>query len=228
MAKVHGKDVAVLFYDEGEDAWVPYACGRSGTLETVTELIETSVTGAGPWRTYKPKVNTFTASIEGLVNLNTPNKLSVADLRAKQINWELLLIRWQREDMAGNYYTDEFYAYITSVVDVHSFDNVMTFDVALQGTGELVQIFTPTPIIRGIVYRYEYTATGGEKYFTAPILVNKDVLEVNNDGLGYSPIITSGTPIGKEAKYNAGAGRVDFPYALEPGQQVYVLYQDLS
>lgn len=227
MAIVNGKNVAVLFYDSNVDAWIPYACARSGTLSVETEMIETSVTGSGKWRTFEPKCNTFNGTLEGLCNLGGVNKLNLPDLRAKQINHEKLLIRWQRVS-GSDVYTDEFECYITATNDTHSFDNIVTFDVAIQGTGELTQIFEATPIIKGKMFRYEYTATGGEKYFTAADLVNVEVMEVVNDGLGYSPIITTGTPVGKEAKYTANSGRVDFPYALEPGQEVYVLYQEIS
>lgn len=227
MALVDGKNVVVLVYYES--AWVPYACGRSCSFNPVTEFLETSVSGSGYWKTYLPTFNGATGSIEGLINLEKDNHLSIADLRAMQYAQTRLLIRFEREDRDGNVYTDEFYCYISSSTDTGSFDNVATFSVDFLVDGEVIQVFTPSPIlIAGRVIRYEYTAAGGETFFDASDLINVEILDVNRDGIGYSPIITTGTPIAKEAKYTGGSGRITFPSALEPDEEVFVLYQEIS
>lgn len=227
MALVDGKNVVVLV--NHESAWVPYACGRSCSFNPVTEFLETSVSGSGFWKTYLPTFNGATASIEGLINLEKINNLSIADLRAKQYAQERLLVRFEREDRDGNIYTDEFYCYISSSTDTGSFDNVATFSVDFLIDGEVTQVFTPSPIlIAGQVIRYEYTATGGETYFEDADLIGVEILDVNRDGVGYSPIITTGTPIAKEAKYTGASGRITFPSPMEPGEEVFVIYQDIT
>lgn len=225
MGLVRGKNVVVLFFHSG--VWLPYACARSCSLSVNTDFIETSVSGAGKWRTFSPQANSFTGSIEGLLNLEKINTLSLADLRAKQYAQTRLLVRFERtdDDTPAHVYSDQFYCYISNSTDTSAFDNVATFNVDLQGDGPITQVFTPSPIITGTVLRLEYTAAGGETSITDTDLINKTIVEVVNDGMGFSPIITSGTPIAKEAKYISGTGTIEFPAPLEEGQEVYIIYQ---
>ena len=75
------------------------------------------------------------------------------------------------------------------------------------------------------VLRYEYTGVGSETSFTNASLINRNVFDVINDGIGFSDLITSGTPVDKEVKYDALTGTISFAIPLESGQKVYVLYQ---
>jgi predicted secreted protein len=133
MAVVRGKDVAFYIYDSG--AFKLYACGRSCTITLSTSVIETSVTGTGTFATFIGQKHSWTASIEGVVNLDEGNQLTLSDLRALQIALTELYIRYERVD--GNGYTDEGYAIITSSSDSGEENNVATFSIELQGTGAL-------------------------------------------------------------------------------------------
>ena len=86
MELVKGEDVVVLFYEGGE--WKNYACARACTLTVNTSVIETTTTGAGNYTTIIPEKHSFTGSIDGLVNLDNGDGLSLADLRARQLAGE--------------------------------------------------------------------------------------------------------------------------------------------
>jgi predicted secreted protein len=135
MAVVRGKDVAFYIYDSG--VWKLYACGRSCTITLSTSVIETSVTGTGTFATFIGQKHSWTASIEGVVNLDEGSQLTLSDLRALQIALTELYIRYERVDADGNGYTDEGYAIITSSSDSGEENNVATFSIELQGTGAL-------------------------------------------------------------------------------------------
>lgn len=129
---------AVLYFDDGgTDKFL--ACARSVTFTLVTEFIETSVSGTGTFATYLPTKNSFTGSVEGIVNLEPASMLSLSDLRALQVAQTLITCKFQRTDQGGNLYTDQASFYIASSSDTGSFDDMNTFSIELQGTGALAE-----------------------------------------------------------------------------------------
>lgn len=119
--------------------WKPYACARTVSINMTTDLIETSVSGSGTWRTYKPTANSWSASIEGIVHIDEEGKITLEELRAKQILQERLYIKYQRVDDDGNEYNEYGYAYITSSDDTGSINDMATFSIELKGSGQLTQ-----------------------------------------------------------------------------------------
>jgi hypothetical protein len=85
-----------------------------------------------------------------------------------------------------------------------------------------------TEVASGQLFRLEYTATGGETGFTSSNLNIKSIIAVFKDGIEYSPIIFAGVPVNKEVLYLSAVGGIDFPMALEPGEEVAVLFQLLN
>ncbi len=226
MSHVQGKNVVLFIYDGG--VWKPYACARSVTFTVNTDMMETSVSGHGRFATYIPTKNSLTASMEGVVSLSEPGSLTLADLRQRQIGHQLLLMRFQRTADNADVYTDEASLYITSSSDTGSYDDMNLFSIELQGTGVITQVFTAQPTAGDVVVeRYEYTGTGGEAGFTDAVLIGKDILEVNKDGIGNSKIITSGTPVSKEVKYISSTGQFIWAIPFEPGEEAYILYQTI-
>lgn len=223
MAKVLGNDVIVYFYIDG--VWTLYACSRTITLNVVTEFIETTIVGDGAFSNFLPTKHSFTGTLEGLVDLDYSGRLTLADLRSKQLTKEKLLLRFQRTDIDGQVYTDEAYFYISETSDTSNFADVATFNVSLKGVGRITPIFTPTTIGGNKVTRLEYTATGGEMGFTDASMIGKEAIEINRDGLGNSKIILSGTPINKEALFDATTGSIEWASPLAVGEETYVLYQ---
>lgn len=84
----------------------------------------------------------------------------------------------------------------------------------------LYQLIDSDPVIT-----FEYTATGGETDITDSSLIGRNVWKVSRDGVDASYIISSGSPVNKEALYETSTGTVSFASALEPGEQVKILYQ---
>lgn len=226
MSIVKGEDCVVEFYDGSN--WYPYVCARSWSLSTVTELIETSVKGSGKFKHFTPTVNSFTGTIDGIVSLNSGTSLTLYTLRQYQLGHVLQRMRFVRVALDGSTYIDNVEFYITECTDTTSFDNISTFTIQLQGTGVLDQTIIQPPVIITAVKRYEFTAVGGEAGFTEPLLINKDILEVNKDGLGNSKIIAApASPASKEVSYDTLTGAFAWAVYFEPGEEAYVLYQDM-
>jgi predicted secreted protein len=154
---VQGKDCVVFKWNVSLSVWVPYACARSSTITITTDVLETSITGSGKYRTFLPVANSFTGSIEGLMQLMKTNTVSIADLIALQLAHTVLLMRFVNENEEGDIFTMEANFYLTSSGITSSFDNVNTFSCELKGTGPLTLIYTPTPVISGRMNRKEFT-----------------------------------------------------------------------
>ena len=75
------------------------------------------------------------------------------------------------------------------------------------------------------VLRFQYTASGGEFTLTSGSLINKTVVGVSRDGVQASDILSSGTPVNKQALYETLTGSVTFAVALDPGEKIIILYQ---
>ena len=225
MATVNGKNVRVYIYDNG--GWRLYACATSCTLNVTTSTIETSTTGSGAWATFKPQKIGWTGTLEGVVNLDQPGQLNLADLRSRQIAFTELLINFDRVDEDGNSYVDSGVAIITNSSDSGPLNDVATFSIDLQGTGALTQQFIPTPTQLSAVTRYQGTASGSETTITITALINMDILSVVKDGIGNCLIITSGTPASKEVLYDVTTGAFTWATPFEPGETYYILYQSI-
>ncbi len=79
--------------------------------------------------------------------------------------------------------------------------------------------------VQGRIFRLEYSGVGGEVGFSAEQLMNKNILAVFKDGIEFSEIITSGLPTMKQVKYTAATGTLLFDIAIEPDEEIAVLYQ---
>ena len=147
MSKVRGKNVLVLFYDVASATYKPYACAMSCDLNLNTDIVETSIVGAGSWATFRGIKNSFDGSISGLTNLQKANHLTLFDLRTKQIAFTELLMRFQRTDEDGNVYLDEGKFIISKSSDSGPNESMNSFTIDLKGTGQI----TKTVTIGGVV-----------------------------------------------------------------------------
>lgn len=138
IVNVYGKDVTIRIFQEG--LWRLYACAQSCSLTVSTSTVETSTTGSGIWSTFKAQKHSWSGTIEGVVNLDTGN-LRLSDLRALQIAMTEIEIRYERVDASGNGYTDAGIGIIVNSSDTGAMDDVATFSIEIQGTGELLQYY---------------------------------------------------------------------------------------
>lgn len=229
MSLVAGIDWIGWANDGG--VYKPYVCARSGNFNIVTDTIETTVTGAGNYKSFEPTVHSFTVTLDGVISLLVAGSLSIADLQAKQLAREKILWRFFQTDRDGNVYLKQAYFYITNSTDTGSFDGVASFSISMIGTGSITQIFTPPPPNSGEVYRYPAAgstapATPGTTVWATGI-TGATPLEIVKDGRGQSDIILSGTPVGNEALYDTTTGDITFAIPFEDVETApYMIYQN--
>ncbi len=172
MSLVRGENVLLAEFTGG--VWILYGCARTCTLNTSTELVETSVTGAGRDATYKPGKRGWSGSLSGLVSLEQVNLLSLPDLREKERNG-----------------------------DEGPFDGMNTFSIEFVGTGPITQAYTDvttgimrheytgiagelffieTDLIGKTVFEVVKDGVGSSRIITSGTPVNKEVKFVTATG----------------------------------------------
>lgn len=234
MSLVRGENLVGYTYDDG--VWKPHVCARTIDITESTAYLKTSVAGAGANETIEPTEHSATATIDGLVSLNVSGSLSLSEIRQMQRARQKILTRYQMTAEDGTVYTEEAYWIITSSRYGGSYDGMVTYSVEMRRTGGGTIVTIPTTsITTNKVKRYpaiddSLNMAGGETYFESALLENKDILEVVKDGLGQAKIILSGTPVNKEVLYTpsvGGLGRLEFAVPFDPGEEGYVLFQDI-
>lgn len=119
------------------------------------------------------------------------------------------------------------------VVEYESqFYKINSIQIKAEGfkTWELLQVTkidesinSDAPMDTGNIKVYNYIAIGGEVDFTYNGLIGKSVFGAFKDGIQYL-VITSGTPVGKEVKYNASTGVFTWGTAFESNEVATILY----
>lgn len=147
--KVLGDNVLIEIEQAG--IYTAYACATGVELTVETELIETSVIGAGQFATFTPSKMSFTGTLEGFTTLKSSD-LSLQALRRLQITGARLKMKFSRQNADGSYIT-EAYFYITSTHERTSFPGLQSFTVEIAGTGQLLEDAPPIP---ATPYEYKY------------------------------------------------------------------------
>jgi hypothetical protein len=137
MSLVSGKDVLIKFYDATVSDYVVVGCGRSVTFEISREMVETSITSGGTFKTWVPGAAEVSGTIEGFVFLQDTitDKLDMGRLYDLIYDGTRISITYYETDQSGNYYLQkDLLGYITSINETASFDNINTFSLSFKGT----------------------------------------------------------------------------------------------
>lgn len=79
----------------------------------------------------------------------------------------------------------------------------------------------------GTIGNYSYQTSYLQTSATITALANKKILLFSKDGIIYSPIITTGTPVNKQLKYIASSGEFSWAIPAEAGEEIFIVYQNL-
>lgn len=134
MAKVNGIN-AVLKFDDDQ---FPVICARSIQFDINREMIETSVSGSGVFRTYVSGAIEWSGSCEGFVVVDPSQDAVMEVIYRTLIEGVSVLMTWYETDTTGAYYLQkQGYAFISSISEISSFDNMATFTINFTGTGPI-------------------------------------------------------------------------------------------
>jgi predicted secreted protein len=223
MGKVKGQDVVLYLYDLNDQCNHPIACGRSVTFDIQQDMIETSITGNGRFRTYVPGAASWSASVEGLVSI----------VNVKDVTIQVGLTRYYQAPVSGFILeTTGLCIKMGSTLIVSGTDNANgTYTIASYGdylgairiiTVEPVPAFTP---VDPATVTYQEMSYGIDNMYDSIISgqgINIEFYETDDDGhflrkggIGYIESINETASFDNMATFTAnfkGNGIVDITY----------------
>ena len=134
MSRILGEDS--IFYVKMNGEWLPISCETSSPLSENVEMLNTTTRDNNGWRTEKPTLQSYSISVEALLQLDdeSPDSGIVSYNKLRQMKRNRELIEWKRETFGG-WYIDQGKAYITEISDSNAVGEEITFSMSLSGFG---------------------------------------------------------------------------------------------
>ena len=207
-------------------AAVPFACSTSCSFSVNVDQKEVTSQTSAWFREYKNDIATWTVSCEGLVTLDNYGYLYLLN---QQKNRETILIKFIIDNGVDGLVIISGNANLTSLTINGPYKDIATYSVSLQGTGVYGltgTTITPsgTVIIGGNLYSKQYVAAGAETTITFLDMIGKSCMYVSRGGIDVREILTGGTPIDNQVKWNTLTGVLTFGRALETDEFVRALF----
>ncbi len=139
MAIVKGSGVVIRF-DAGSGLMVPFACGRSITINMTSDIVGKSTIGSGDWKEKEVVALDWNFSIEGVVYLDTIGMITAPTLYQFWLNMAPVAIDYTLTDIDGAEVVMSGNALITNITTNGAVNNVSSLNVTGEGTGELVAV----------------------------------------------------------------------------------------
>lgn len=227
MAAVIGKNVMLYWHREEDDTDVPFACSSNCTFDVSVDQKEVTSQTSAWFREYKNDIASWSVTCDGLIILSN---FSYLFMLQKQLDREPIQIKFVIDNGVDGLVIISGVCNITNININAGVKDIATYSVSLQGSGAYGTSGTSIDpsgvvIIGGSVYMKQYTAAGGETTITWTDMAGKSALDVSRGGIDVQEIISSGSPIDEQVKWNSTTGVLTFSRALESGEFVRSLFQ---
>lgn len=227
MAAVIGKNIMLYKYDAETETDIPFACSTNATFNVQVDQKEVTSQSSAWYREFKNDIASWTITCDGLVTLNGYGYLFLLEQQQAR---EQILVKFVIDNGVDGLVIISGNCNLTNLSINAPYKEVGTYSVSLQGSGAYGTSGTSIDpsgvvIIGGSVYMKQYTAAGGETTITWSDMVGKSALDVSRGGIDVQEIISTGTPIDEQVKWNSTTGVLTFSRALESGEFVRALFQ---
>lgn len=225
--KVQGKNIMLYKYDAETETDIPFACSTNATFSVEVEQKEVTSQSSAWYREYRNDIAYWQIICDGLVTLDNYGYLFL--LQQQQAR-ETILVKFVIDNGVDGLVIISGNANLTSLSINGPYKDIATYSVTLQGTGAYGTSGTSISpsgvvIVGGSVYSKGYTAAGGETTITWTDMIGKTCLYVSRGGIDVQNIITIGTPIDEEVKWDTLTGVLTFSRVLGSGEYVRALFQ---
>lgn len=225
-SKVQGKNAILTIYNV--DDYYPAYCAQTVEITIETEqLLSTNVSGGG-FEGNKPGKTRWWVDLSGVhfIRDTSDRNWTIADFSTEQARKNGVDIKLVFTNENGNYeqFTGHANPQTTNINGVAG--QLSKFSLKLIGDGVYERnAIIPPSTAADDVKRYEYTAAGGETFFSHANLIGRTILDFERETISAVHVITSGTPDGKQVKYTSASGRFDLGAEANPGEQFVVVYK---
>lgn len=230
--KVQGKNIMLYKHEDPSEEYpdgrdIPFACSTNATFTVNVDQKEVTSQSSAWYREYKNDIANWQVTCDGLVTLDNYGYLF---LLQQQQNRETISIKFVIDNGIDGLVIISGNCNLTSLSINGPYKDIATYSVTLQGTGAYGTSgtsITPsgTIIVGGSVYTKGYTAIGGETTITWTDMIGKTMLYTSRGGIDVQTILTSGTPVEEEIKWDSATGVLTFSRVLEAGEFVRSLLQ---
>ena len=225
--KVQGKNIMLYKYDAETETDIPFACSTNATFSVNVDQKEVTSQSSAWYREYRNDIASWQVTCDGLVTLDNYGYLFLLEQQQAR---ETILVKFVIDNGVDGLVIISGNCNLTSLSINGPYKDIATYSVTLQGTGAYGTSGTSISpsgvvIVGGSVYSKGYTAAGGETTITWSDMIGKTCLYVSRGGIDVQNIITSGSPIDEEVKWNATTGVLTFSRVLGSGEYVRALFQ---
>ena len=229
--KVLGKNIMLYYYEpasieypDGRD--IPFACSTNCSFSVSVDQKEVTSQTSAWYRQYKNDIATWNVSCDGLVTLNNYGYLF---LLKQQQTRTTILVKFVIDNDVDGLVIISGNCNLTSLTINGPYKEVANYSVSLQGTGAYGTTGTTinpsgVVIVGGGTIMKQYTATGGETSITWADLVGNTCLYVSRGGIDVREILTTGTAVENQVKWDSTTGVLTFGRALESDEFIRGLF----
>jgi len=211
---------STLVYD------IPFACSTNCTFNVNVDQKEVTSQTSAWYKEFKNDIASWTVTCDGLITLDNYGYLF---LLQQQQNRETILIKFVIDNGVDGLVIISGRCNLTTLTINAPYKDIGTYAVSLQGTGAYGTTGTsinPSGVIiaGGATTMKQYTAAGDETTITWSDMIGKTCLYVSRGGVDVREILTSGTPVADQVKWNTGTGTLTFGRALESDEFIRGLF----
>lgn len=228
---VIGKNILLYYHEPSSELYpdgrdIPFSCSTDCTFNLVAEQKEVTSQSSAWYREYRPDVGSWTVSCNGLVTLTGYGYLFLLN---QQKNRTTILIKFVIDNGADGLVIISGNCNLVDLTINAPYKDIATYSVNLQGTGAFGTTGTtinPSGVVitGGATIMKQFTAAGGETTKVWSDLIGNEILYVSRGGIDVREILTSGTPVDNQVRWNSVTGTLTFGRVLESDEFIRGLF----
>ena len=211
-------------YPYGRD--IPFSCSTDCSFNVTVDQKEVTSQTSAWYREYKNDIGNWSISCNGLITLSGYGYLFLLN---QQKNRTTILVKFVIDNGVDGLVIISGNCNLTDLTINAPYKDISTYSVTLQGTGAYGTsgaTIDPSGVVitGGATIMKQYTAVGGETTITWTDLIGSDILYVSRGGIDVREILTIGTPVDNQVKWNTATGVLTFGRVLESDEFIRGLF----
>ena len=228
--KIAGNNILLYYHEPSSEAYpegrdIPFACSTNCSFSVDVDQKEVTSQTSAWYREYKNDIATWSISCDGLITLDGYGYLF---LLQQQQNRTTILVKFVIDNGVDGLVIISGNCNLSSLSINAPYKDIATYSVSLQGSGAYGTSGTTinpsgTIITGGATLMRQYVAAGGEYTITWVDLIGNACLYVSRGGIDVRNILTTGTPIDDQVKWDTTTGTLTFGRVLESDEFIRIL-----
>lgn len=205
---------------------IPFACSTNCTFSVNVDQKEVTSQTSAWYREFKNDIANWTVTCDGIITLDNYGYLF---LLQQQQNRTTILIKFVIDNGVNGLVIISGRCNLTSLSINGPIKDIGTYSVSLQGTGAYGTSGTtinPSGVVitGGGTTMKQYVAAGSESFITWGDLIGSNCLYVSRGGVDVREILTTGTPVSDQVRWNSATGTLSFGRLLESDEFIRGLF----